>query len=401
VAIGGDFWMKRVAAILAIVIGLGLLLSQPVFGQQGVFELPEHNLPPDSDWSWGVALGDVDGDGDLDIIFANDVQNGLYLNDGVGVFAGDATANLPGNDSLSWGLALGDVDGDGDLDVIFANTHQNELYLNDGSGLFSDVTATNLPEDDEDSRGVALGDVDGDGDLDAVFATRLSFNRLYINNGSGVFWDSSLSQFPGDGGNTRGVVLGDVDGDGDLDVVFANKDGQNRLYLNDGYGLFENVTLTHFPEDYDNSRRIVMGDLDSDGDQDIIFANRRSRNRLYLNDGSGVFQDATALSLPTHEDWSLDVTLGDIDGDHDQDIIFANFNEQNEAYLNDGSGVFEDVTSTHLPVDTDGSLSVVLGDVDGDGDLDIVFGGSRENRLYINKGERSGLFGLAGCKRHP
>ncbi len=392
--------MKRIAAILAIVIGIGLMLSQPVFGQQGVFKLPSVNLPSDSGWSWGVALGDVDGDGDLDIVFANDGQNGLYLNDGAGVFVEATTANLPENDSLSWGVALGDVDGDGDLDVIFANTHQNDLYLNDGSGLFSDVTSMNLPEEDDDTRGVALGDLDGDGDLDAVFATRLSFNRLYINNGSGVFWDASLSQFPGDGGNTRGVVTGDVDGDGDLDVVFANKDGQNRLYLNDGLGVFENVTLTHFPEDYDNSRRIVIGDLDGDGDQDIIFANRRSRNRLYLNDGSGVFQDATALSLPTHDDWSLDVALGDIDGDNDQDIIFASFNEQNEAYLNDGSGVFEDVTPTHLPVDSDGNLSVVLGDLDGDGDLDIVFGGSGGNRLYINKGERSGLLGLAGCKGH-
>jgi hypothetical protein len=393
--------MKRVGLILAVVIILGLLLVQPVFGQQGIFELSRDSLPPDSDWSWGVALGDVDGDGDLDIVFASDGQNGLYLNDGAGVFTGAAAANLPGNDSLSWGLALGDVDGDGDLDAIFANTRQNELYVNDGSGLFSDVTATSLPEDDDDSRDVALGDVDGDGDLDAIFATRLGSNRLYLNDGSGVFWDAPPSQFPGDGGNTRGVVVGDVDGDGDLDVVFANKDGQNRLYLNDGSGLFSDVTLTHFPEDYDNSRRIALGDLDGDGDPDIIFANRRSRNRLYLNDGAGVFKDATALSLPTHDDWSLDVALGDIDGDRDQDIIFASFDEQNEAYLNDGSGVFTDVTATHLPADDDGSLGVALGDVDGDGDLDIVFASDEESRLYINKGGRSVLVGLAGCNVYP
>jgi len=393
--------MKRVAAILIAVTFLSWLLSGPAFGQSGVFAVLDPNLPPDDDWSWDVALGDVDGDRDLDIIFANHGQNLLYVSDSSGAFADVTSAGFPGNSNLSWGVALGDVDGDGDLDAVFADTSQNELYLNNGSGLFADVTLTNLPQDDDDSRGVALGDVDGDGALDVVFVNRLSRNRLYINDGSGVFQDAPLSQFPGDGGNTRGVIMGDVDGDNDLDIVFANKDGQDRLYVNDGSGVFTDVTLTHFPEDYDNIRGIALGDVDSDGDPDIIFANRHGRNRLYLNDGSGVFEDATAVFLPTHDDWSLDVALGDVDGDRDLDMVVANFNEQNKLYLNDGSGLFEEVTSTHLPVDSDSSLGIVLGDSDGDGDLDIVVANFGDNRLYTSKGRPSVPFGLAGCGVRP
>ena len=291
--------MKRVAAILIAVTFLSWLLSGPAFGQSGVFAVLDPNLPPDDDWSWDVALGDVDGDRDLDIIFANHGQNLLYVSDSSGAFADVTSAGFPGNSNLSWGVALGDVDGDGDLDAVFADTSQNELYLNNGSGLFADVTLTNLPQDDDDSRGVALGDVDGDGALD------------------------------------------------------------------------------------------------------VVFVNRLSRNRLYINDGSGVFEDATAVFLPTHDDWSLDVALGDVDGDRDLDMVVANFNEQNKLYLNDGSGLFEEVTSTHLPVDSDSSLGIVLGDSDGDGDLDIVVANFGDNRLYTSKGRPSVPFGLAGCGVRP
>jgi len=393
--------MKRVAVLLTVILFLGVLFSRPVWGQSGAFELAADNLPSDVNWNWDVALGYTDGDGDLDIVLANQGRERLYLNDGSGVFADAPLTAFPDNDDNSWGVALGDVDSDGDLDAIFANTFQNRLYLNDGSGVFSDVTLTRLPADEDDSRGVALGDVDGDGDLDIVLATRLGRNRLYLNDGSGVFRDAPSGNFPGDGGNTRGVALGDVNGDSALDIVFANKDGQNRLYLNDGAGVYRDVTLAQFPEDYDNSRGIAIGDIDGDRDRDIIFANRRGRNRLYVNDGSGVFDGATAVRLATRSDWSLDVAMGDIDGDRDLDIIFASFDEQNRLYLNDGAGAFEEVTATQLPVDSDGALGVALGDIDGDRDLDIVFATGKKNRLYINLGQPSLFSCPPGCAGYP
>lgn len=393
--------LKWSSLILAVVVCFGLLFSTPVFGERGVFELSSDNMPPDGTWSWDVALGDMDGDDDLDVIFSNDGQERLYINDSSGLFTDVTVPNLPEDNDLSWGLALGDVDGDGDLDVAFANTGQNKLYINDGFGVLADATLKYFPRDSEDSRGVALGDVDGDGDLDAVFANRLSRNRLYINDGSGVFRDASSIDFPADGDNTRSVTLGDVDSDGDLDVVFGNKDGQNRLYLNNGSGVFSDVTEIHLPGDADNSRGVTISDVDGDDDMDIIFANgMEGQNKLYINDGFGVFSDTTTTRLPVVNYWSLDIAVGDVDGDRDSDIIFADFTK-NKLYLNDGFGVFTDVTSTHLPAEKGGSLGVALGDMDGDGDPELIFANSSDDTLYINLGRRSVPFGPVSCAFHP
>jgi len=358
----------------------------------GVFtDATSTNLPADSGYSIAVALGDVDGDENLDIIFANfDYQNRLYLNSGNGTFTND-TSNLPADSDGSEDVALGDVDGDDDLDIIIANTDQNRLYLNNGSGEFTDATSTKLPLDNDYSQGVALGDMDDDGDLDIIFANRFEQNRLYLNNGGGVFTDAT-SSFPAYSDSSSGVALGDVDGDEDLDIIFANGypwDEQNRLYLNNGGGAFIDATATNLPAHGDQSTSVALGDVDGDGDLDIIFANADQQNRLYLNNGGGAFTDATSINLPVDSDDSRDVALGDVDGDEDLDIIFANY-DQNKLYLNNGEGEFTDATSTNLPAGDDLSLAVALGDVDGDYNLDIIFGNVYQDRLYLNNG--SGTF---------
>src|SRR5262245_29979411 len=140
---------------------------------------------------------------------------------------------LPANNDDTTAVALGDVDGDGDLDAFVGNSgyagppRQNRLYLDGGTGIFTDVTATNLPVLLDYTNAVALGDVDGDGDLDAFVGNGgagsglsggLSQNRLYLNGGTGVFTDVTATNLPALTGNTKDVALGDVDGDGDLDA---------------------------------------------------------------------------------------------------------------------------------------------------------------------------------------
>jgi len=365
----------------------------------GVFTDASDQIPEDGDHTVPIALGDVDGDGDLDALLGNgnyfllafDPENHLYLNDGNGVFTdtADATLQIPADLDWTRAVALGDVDGDGDLDALLGNRYQNRLYLNDGTGVFTDATAQ-IPVDESYTNAVALGDVDGDGDLDAFLgnATPYRQNRVYLNDGNGVFVDAT-SHIPVDLHRTFAVALGDVDEDGDLDAFIGNGSGDdnepNRLILNDGFGFFNDAT-SQIPPDVDGTAAIALGDVDGDGDLDAFVGNY-GQNRLYLNDGTGIFTDATA-QIPMDGDATSAVALGDVDGDGDLDAFLGNHYNGNRLYLNDGAGVFTNATS-QIPADSDRTFAVALGDVDLDGDLDAFIGNgypTNQNRLYLNDG---------------
>jgi len=351
-------------------------------------------LPADTDATMAVACGDVDGDGDLDLLLGNEGQNRLYLNDGAAFFS-DAPGQLPTDADSSYAISLGDVDGDGDLDAFIGNFwfQQNKLYLNDGTGVFTDATFL-LPLDSDPSMAVAMGDVDGDGDLDVIVGNGFDGigvqNRLYLNAGGGNFFDAT-AQLPPDVIDTAALALGDVDGDGDLDILVGNGDRflgaqeTNQLYLNDGSGVFSDAGAL-IPQEAQNTTAVVLGDVDGDGDLDALIGNSGYPwlSRLYLNDGSGSFSDGS-FNLPGDAERTGAVVLADLDGDGDLDAVFGNLHgEQNRLYLNGGSGNFE--PSGFFPADTDCTQALALGDLDGDGDLDILLGNQGLNGLYMNDG---------------
>ena len=262
-------------------------------------------------------LGDLDGDGDLDAFMANQAfpnpqPNTVWLNNGSGDFT--VTSQTLGN-SFSMHLALGDVDGDGDLDALVANLgsgQPNSVWLNNGSGDFTLGQSLGSYLSD----GVGLGDLDGDGDLDAFVANRLNMpNRVWENDGSGTFSDSG--QLLGNS-YSLSVDLGDLDGDNDLDAFVVNVNQGDKVWLNNGSGDFTDSgqSLGTAP-----ARRVALGDLDGDGDLDAFAADGGAIDTVWLNDGSATFSLGQSLAGP---DNSKGVGLGDLDGDGDLDAFVAN-----------------------------------------------------------------------------
>jgi hypothetical protein len=321
--------------------------------------------------SFAVALGDLDGDGELDAVVANENMTAetVWLNDGSGAFSPHSGTPAFGAGS-SWDVTLGDLDGDGDLDAVVANyfDQAETVWLNDGSGAFS--PHPNTPAFGAgDSTAVALGDLDGDGDLDAVIANNSNQTEtVWLNDGSGAFSPHSTTPAFG-AGDSLDVALGDLDGDGDLDAVVANYDQAQTVWLNDGSGAFSpHLSTPSFGAGV--SWKVALGDVDGDGDLDAVVANWGETQTVWLNDGSGAFSPHPGK--PSFgAGYSLAVSLGDLDGDGDLDALVANYEQAQTVWLNDGSGAF----SPHPTTPSFGignSRDVALGDLDGDGDLDAL-----------------------------
>ncbi len=272
-----------------------------------------------------------------------------------------------------------DIDGDGDLDLIVAIEHEpNILLVNDGVGHFANESVARIPQRALDSEDIGVADLDRDGDLDIVIVSEDDrTNEMYLNNGDGTFTDAG-DRWPVDG-TSNAVAVADVDGDGDPDILVGNN-GQNALLMNSGSGRFSDATTSHLPTIEDVTQDLELGDIDGDGDLDLLVGNE-DRNRLLINDGRGVFRDESELRLPVRggREETREADFGDVDSDGDLDIVFANVAfsvqqavRQNRLLINDGSGRFTDETDTRLPKDGSQTVDADFIDLDNDGDLDLV-----------------------------
>ena len=336
----------------------------------------------------------------------------------------DATASCVGT-TAQWSnkVEVADLDGDGLVDLLVANGGNYEtpgpaeparIWKNLGNWSAagphcSEVSSQVVLDFTGLSRTIKAADIDGDGDLDiftgGAYQTQA---KLFVQDASG--WTDASAQLPQQMTSIGDAEFGDVDGDGDLDLVLADwgatnpgtvgyPGGRTRLYLNDGSGHFTEATATQMPTILVKwSWDLELADVDGDFDLDILVSCKScTTSYLFRNDGSGHFTD-DPNALP-HYTNNYEFEPMDIDGDGDLDLITINDgpNVTEHIFVNDGAGKFTDETSTRLtglanPAGVDDNTAVWL-DVDADGDADLLIGTLGNDRVLLNDGV--GRFTLA------
>lgn len=346
-----------------------------------------------------LRLTDIDGDGDLDVLFpaATGVAEAfaVFVNDGMGNFSDNSAAAVGGFKGHLRQIAVGDVDGDGDVDIYAPDAQggPDKLFINDGKGIFADEAAARMPPGlGSHAAATRFADVDSDGDLDLFVGDRYAGGsmlaaHLYLNDGTGKFTDATAN-LPT---TTQGDVpydfdVFDADRDFDLDLLIDMHSGGSMLWLNDGTGKF---TEAAFPDQGALKYGPVACDVDGDGDLDLWFDNAGPNytEQLLINDGAGVFTDETAARVtgnPGADDNGL--ACIDYDGDGDLDAAIASLGDQERVLTNDGTGHFSLDPGTFSMI-SDSTLWFDFGDVNGDGRLDCVTGqgesGTFTQRLYL------------------
>ena len=402
----------------------------------------KHVASPDKKYivesmSGGVALFDYDNDGDLDIYMVNSLtvdlvkskgktKSDLYRNDGNGKFT--EVGEKAGVSDIGWGMgvAVGDYNNDGFEDLYVTCLGPDHLLKNNGNGTFTDVTAKAGVNDPRWSTGAAFVDYDNDGDLDLFVSNYVDFDinnlpefgqgktctyksipvqcgprglkgagdSLFRNNGDGTFTDVSKQAGVEDpnGYYGLGVLTGDFDDDGLIDIFVANDSTPNFHYRNKGDGTFEEIgfsagTAVNENGSEQGSMGVTAGDYDHDGKLDIFITNFADEyNTLYHNDGKNSFTDLSyaakvaAVSLP-HVGWGT--KFFDYDNDGWVDLFVANghvypqlpgYKQPRLLHRNNRDSTFTEVSGEFGSVLTENRVSrgVAFGDIDNDGDVDLL-----------------------------
>jgi hypothetical protein len=327
-----------------------------------------------------VQIGDLNGDGKPDLVTSNEFGHSVSVLLGRGDGSFGPAAEFPvGVGPCS--VVIGDFNGDEIPDLATADAGTAtpadtvSVLFGDGTGSFSTATTYTVGSS---PRGIVAGDLNRDGTLDLAIASwGTNTASILIGNGDGTFMP--VTEYAA-GANPRAIAIGDLDGDGSLDLAIANRNSASfSVLLGDGHGIFSSPTdyaAGSFP------RSIAVGDLNGDGKADVVVVNNNSDDlSLFLGEGAGLF--GTAVHFPVG-DAPRGVVIGDLNEDGRPDLAVANSGGSPSILLGDGAGVFG--PGIDFAAETTPS-AVVLGDLNGDGkpDLAVTNAGSDTLSVFLHQ----------------
>jgi FG-GAP-like repeat len=354
----------------------------------------------ESTWTNKVELADINGDGLVDVLFANGggydspgspTFSQVFLNRGPGQMFEEATRQAFGpTPMLARVIKVRDVNADGSPDILVGTTYetQSQLYLGDASGNFTNVTRTHLPQIKASIGDLEFGDVDGDGDLDVVLAdwgpgspmlNEGGRTVLWLNDGTGHFTNATGERMPDVPVKfSWELEFVDVDNDYDLDILVSCKMCEGSfLFENDGTGSFSDVTQQKLPQ-FTNNYDFEAMDVNGDDYLDVVTINDglSYQEHMFLNNREGGFRDETARLWPDSENVGLDDNMAvflDFASDGDADLLIGSLDDPDRLLLNDGSGKLKLVNHAKSVLgDTPGTLGIAVADLNSDRKLDVV-----------------------------
>jgi len=372
-------------SITRAVAGAGGQLGQPWVGQftvetggTGQGNFGGGSTVPVGSGLQEIATGDLDNDGDLDVVAANYAPAGtvqVLLNNGAGTFSsGPAVPTGVGTRAL----ALADVDNDGDLDLLATVGASNAVAvrLNNGTGTLGGTLSVTIPDSPED---LALADLDGDGDLDLVTVGFNGSASVRLNNGAGLFGGGQRLALATGG---YSVALADLDNDGDVDFVAGGVSSLAcAIFYNNGSGTFapgQLVPVANSPNE------LLLADVDADGYPDLVVVQSTgSIVTIFANSGGGTFN--TGVNYPIGPFGTPSgLAVGDVNSDALPDLLVQESSATVAVLLNVGRGIFVAAPSVAV-----GQVPrrLLLADLDGDRDLDLLTANQTDNTVgaYFNR----------------
>jgi hypothetical protein len=354
-------------------------------------------VEPQGETSASVSLGDIDRDGDLDVVFAKGRHwplNELVLfNDGKGQFLAGVLVDAP---DRTYSAALADLDGDGDLDLVSSNDRPDRklVYLNDGTGHFRVASTFGAPE--WSTRYVTVADLNGDKRPDLIVANRSGGTSndkpsyVCLNDGNGAFPVCT----PLATQSATIIVAADLDGDGVIDLFVPHRDGgRNMVFWNDGTGIFGAPPALLGPAQ-SSIRAAAAADIDGDGAVDLIVGDAKTGLFVYLGAGARTFAAPQALGTAQGSPYSI--VAADVNRDGTLDIVVGNDNSPGLLLFNQGKGKQLQFVTTAWNDGKGAVYGVAVGDLDGDGWPDIAAARSdAPNGIWFNGP------GVQGTVRRP